>query len=56
MNAFCSAIEMEQNNYDGDATDDEFNLREDFLEDIDVMLKTKLKDGEVEGFKKFFFG
>ncbi|MEM5589602.1 hypothetical protein AB6G67_09585 [Enterobacter hormaechei] len=45
---------MEQNNYDGDATDDEFNLREDFLEDIDVMLKTKLKDVEVEGFKKFF--
>lgn len=56
LNAFCSAIEMEQNNYDGDATDDEFNLREDFLEDIDVMLKTKLKDVEVEGFKKFFFG
>ena len=55
LNAFCSAIEMEQNNYDGDATDDEFNLREDFLEDIDVMLKTKLKDVEVEGFKKFFF-
>ena len=50
------SIEMEQNNYDGDATDDEFNLREDFLEDIDVMLKTKLKDVEVEGFKKFFFG
>ncbi|WP_237759109.1 hypothetical protein, partial [Enterobacter hormaechei] len=49
LNAFCSAIEMEQNNYDGDATDDEFNLREDFLEDIDVMLKTKLKDVEVEG-------
>ena len=56
LDAFCSAIEIEQNNYDGDATDDDFNLREDFLEDIDLMLKTKLKDVEVEGFKKFFFG
>ena len=56
MEAFCSAIEIEQSKYDGDATDDDFNFREDFLKDIDVMLKTKLKDVEAEGFKKFFFG
>ena len=51
---FCSAIEIEQSKYDGDATDDDFNFREDFLEDIDLMLKSKLKDVEAEGFKQFF--
>ncbi|WP_165729955.1 hypothetical protein [Enterobacter hormaechei] len=56
LDVFCSAIEIEQSKYDGDATDDDFNFREDFLEDIDLMLKRKLKDVEVQGFKKFFFG
>jgi hypothetical protein len=55
LDAFCSAIEIEQSKYDGDATDDDFNFREDFLKDIDLMLKTKLKDVEAEGFKKFFW-
>jgi len=32
------------------------NFREDFLEDIDLMLKSKLKDVEAEAFKYFFFG
>ena len=44
MDVFCSAIEIEQSKYDGDGTDDDFNFREDFLEDIDFMLKGKLKD------------
>ena len=56
LDAFCSAIEIEQSKYDGDATDDDFNFREDFLEDIDLMLKSKLKDVEAEAFKYFFFG
>lgn len=56
LDAFCSAIEIEQSKYDGDVTDDDFNFREDFLEDIDLMLKSKLKDVEAEGFKQFFFG
>jgi hypothetical protein len=55
LDAFCSAIEIEQSKYDGDATDDDFNFREDFLKDIDLMLKSKLKDVEAEGFKQFFF-
>ena len=55
LDVFCSAIEIEQSKYDGDATDDDFNFREDFLEDIDLMLKNKLKDVEAEGFKQFFF-
>lgn len=56
LDVFCSAIEIEQSKYDGDGTDDDFNFREDFLEDVDFMLKSKLKDVEVEGFKQFFFG
>ena len=36
-------------------TADDFNFREDFLKDIDLMLKNKLKDVEAEGFKQFFF-
>jgi hypothetical protein len=43
LDAFCSAIEIEQSKYDGDATDDDFNFREDFLEDIDLMLKASLR-------------
>ncbi|HHA2246278.1 TPA: hypothetical protein ACOEHG_001113 [Enterobacter ludwigii] len=56
LDVFCSAIEIEQSKYDGDGTDDDFNFREDFLEEIDFMLKSKLKDVEAEGFKQFFFG
>ncbi|HIH9250376.1 TPA: hypothetical protein ACYU26_001582 [Enterobacter ludwigii] len=56
LDVFCSAIEIEQSKYDGDGTDDDFNFREDFLEDIDFMLKGKLKDVEAKGFNQFFFG
>ncbi|MFH2253485.1 hypothetical protein ABK734_06770 [Enterobacter sp. KE9933] len=55
LDSFCSAIEIEQSKYDGDVTADDFNFREDFLKDIDLMLKNKRKDVEAEGFKQFFF-
>ncbi|MGG7523004.1 hypothetical protein ACQ3G4_16675 [bacterium BS0013] len=56
LDAFCSAIEIEQSKYDGGASDDDFNFKEDFLKDIDLMLKNKLTDVEAESFKHFFFG
>lgn len=43
LDSFCSAIEIEQSKYDGDVTADDFNFREDFLKDIDLMLKNKLR-------------